>query len=302
MGNLLITGITGRSGKYFGNILIKNKFEGKIVALIRDENKFKNMFGQQNIIDYVIGDLTNEETIADIITKNQIETIFHIYNIKHSLNIVKSALSSGCVKRLILVHTTGIYSKYKSAGAEYLEIESKIFDMLKGSNISLTILRPTMIYGSLDDKNISTFIKLVDKFRIFPLVGGGKYELQPVNHVDLGNAYYQVLINPDITKNKNYTLSGGTVVYLKDILQNVSKLLHKKTWFVNVPFWLAYSAANIVCFLSFKKIDYREKVQRLVEPRAYTNTDAVNDFGYSPIDFYDGLKDEVKLYIDSKKQ
>ena len=40
-------------------------------------------------------------------------------------------------------------------------------NILKDSNIDLTILRPTMIYGSLDDKNISTFIKMVDKFRIF---------------------------------------------------------------------------------------------------------------------------------------
>ncbi|NLP21318.1 MAG: hypothetical protein GX368_00615 [Erysipelotrichaceae bacterium] len=47
-----------------------------------------------------------------------------------------------------------------------------------------------MIYGSLDDQNMSVFIKIVDKLKIFPIVNGRKYALQPVHQEDLGKAYY----------------------------------------------------------------------------------------------------------------
>ena len=42
-----------------------------------------------------------------------------------------------------------------------------------------------MIYGSLDDQNMSVFIKMVDKLKIFPVINGGKYSLQPVHQEDL---------------------------------------------------------------------------------------------------------------------
>lgn len=301
MSNLLVTGITGRSGRYFGNLLIENNYPN-VIALIRNEEKFKKLFDDSATINYEICDVSDVDKITEILINKQIDTIFHIYNIKHSIGIVNAAIKSGCVKRLILVHTTGIYSKFKSASAEYTEIEKTVANILKDTDISVTILRPTMIYGSLDDKNISTFIKMVDKFRFFPLVNGGKYELQPVNHIDLGNAYYEVLTNPDKTNNKNYTLSGGTVIYLKDILLNISRFLGKKTVFFSVPFWFAYSGATVLYWMSLKKIDFRERVQRLVEPRAYSHDDATRDFNYSPIEFLDGLKKEVNEYIDAKNK
>ena len=137
---------------------------------------------------------------------------------------------------------------------------------------------------------------MVDKLRLFPLVNGGKFELQPVNYADLGVAYYQVLINEQVTQNKNYILSGDTVIYLKDILQSISEFLGKKTVFFTVPFWAAYTGAWILYLASLTRCDYREKVQRLIEPRSYPHHVATTDFLYSPMDFREGLRVEVQQY------
>ena len=57
-----------------------------------------------------------------------VDTIVHIAGIKYSENIVK--VTAKChVRRLILVHTTGIYSKYKEAGEEYRRIDSVVYDI-----------------------------------------------------------------------------------------------------------------------------------------------------------------------------
>ena len=225
------------------------------------------------------------------------DVIFHIVNIRKSINIINAAIKNN-VKWVILVHTTGIYSKYKSASEEYIDIENKISNLIKNKDIKVTILRPTMIYGSLDDQNMSVFIKMVDKLRIFPVVNGGKYALQPVHQEDLGKAYYQVLINKNKTIGKNYTLSGKDPINLIDILKIISDKLNKKTKFISVPYSFSYFGAVLLKIISFKKIDLKEKVQRLVEPRAYSHDDAIKDFDYNPKPFIEGIEKEIKLYLN----
>lgn len=300
---ILVTGLTGRSGRFFAEALMKDtENDFKVTAVVRSAEKFEKMFGKDSGIDYVVGDIDDSDFILSQMKEKNIDTLFHISGIFHSESLTGCAVESGCVKRLVLVHTTGIYSKYKSAGEEYREIEARIDGMIKDTDISLTILRPTMIYGTLNDGNISVFIKMIDKYHLFPIVSGGHYALQPVNHADLGDAYYKVLVNADICDGKNYILSGGTVIDLIDILKNISTFLGKKTTFISVPFRLAYACACVVNFVTFGKKDYREKVQRLVEPRAYSYEDAERDFGYTPMNFLDGLKEECELYIKEKNK
>ena len=300
---ILVTGLTGRSGNFLGKAIMNDPDKTFCVtAVVRSAEKFEKMFGADSGIEYVVGDIDDHDFMLSVMKEKRIDTLLHIAGIGHSEGLTKCALGSKTVKRLIYVHTTGIYSKYKSAGEWYRASEERIRKMLESTDVTLTILRPTMIYGTLNDGNISVFIKMVDKLRLFPTVSGGHYALQPVNHADLGDAYYKVLKNSDVCDGKNYVLSGGTVIDLVDILKNISDFMGKKTVFVSVPFWLAYSGACVLYFVTFKKKDYREKVQRLVEPRAYSCEDAKRDFGYAPMNFLDGLKAETELYMASKKK
>lgn len=201
------------------------------------------------------------------------------------------------VKRLILVHTTGIYSKYKSAGEGYRQIERKIDDIVKGTDVLLTYLRPTMIYGNVRDANVVIFMKMVDKLRLFPVVNGAKYELQPVWCGDLGKAYYQVLMHPETATRRSYILSGGRPIMLIDMFKVMAKYLGVKNTYISVPFPIAYGLAWLLYLATCGKKDFREKVQRLVEPRTFDHSDATNDFGYNPVSFEEGVKREVDEYL-----
>lgn len=206
------------------------------------------------------------------------------------------------MERLILVHTTGIYSKYKAAGEGYRQIEAKIGEMVQGKGIQLTYLRPTMIYGSLRDNNVCIFMKMVDKLRLFPVVSGAKYELQPVWCGDLGKAYYQVLVNPKTATKEGYNLSGGRPIQLIDMFKTMAQQLGVKNTFVSVPFPIAYGLAWVLYLATLGQKDFREKVQRLVEPRTFDHTDATHDFGYCPLPFEEGVKGEVEEYLAQNKR
>lgn len=296
---LLVTGITGHTGRYFLEELINNKYDKPIRCIIRNTSDTTQLDYSGLNIEKFVGDLDDERLIERAM--NCIDTVMHIYNIHHSPIIVQAAIKNN-VKRAILVHTTGIYSKFKNASQEYKDIEDRVLELVKGSNCStsITILRPTMIYGDLCDRNMSKFIKMIDKFRIMPVIDRGKNLLQPVNARDLGKAFYKVLMSPEQTGGKSYDLSGDKPIKMIDVFMQISEELNKKTVFVNVPLSIGVFMAKVLNALTLGKIDYVERVQRMGEDRSYPHDVATSDFGYRPMSFEQGIRIEVQEYLRRK--
>jgi nucleoside-diphosphate-sugar epimerase len=301
---LAVTGATGaKSGSAFAQRLVDNKkiiselFPDGVRLLVRIPEKLKDLDKKIYKSTVCVGNINDEKYLSTSL--NDVDTVVHIAGIHTSPFIVRAAIKCN-IRRLILVHTTGIYSKYKEAGEEYRKIDDSIYMACKEHNIILTILRPTMIYGNTSDDNIVQFIKMVDKFPIMPVVNGARYKLQPVHYDDLAEAYYKVLVNEKNTANKDFNLSGGEPIELKEMLSVISKNLGKKIRFISLPFPIAYAGAWVLYVITMKKIDYREKVQRLCEPRVFSYEAAKEAFGYAPRSFQSGVVNEVKEYKQNR--
>lgn len=298
---LLVTGITGHSGRYFLKELIKNNYKETIRCVVRKTSDTSLLDSSGLKIEKVVGDLSDLGFMNQVTTG--VDTVLHIGTIFYSVVIMKAAVNNN-VRKVILVHTTGIYSKYKSASDEYKKIELEVKEIANSkensTEIDVIILRPTMIYGNIEDKNMIVFIKMVDKLKVFPVINSGKSMIQPVNARDLGIAYYQVLETPEI-KNGDYILSGEKPIKMMNMLMIISKNLKKKTTFVSVPLGLGVFFARCLNICTFGKIDYIEKVQRMAEDRSFKHNHATNDFGYSPMSLEEGIKIEVHQYLEMKK-
>lgn len=301
MNRVLITGITGKSGSFMLEKMIEHKADlahYNFKVLVRTTSDTREIDESGLNIEKFYGNITEPESMQSF-CQGKYDTLFHITGIHWSLIVVPAALNAG-VKRIIVVHTTGIYSKYRATSEEYRRIEAKIRELCLQAGATITILRPTMIYGNLKDRNLAIFIKMVDKLRVFPTVNGAKYELQPVWCGDLGKAYYRILMNPRVTDGNEYTLSGGKPIMLIDMFKVIASQLNVKNVYISVPFWIAYSGAKLIYILTFGKKDMREKVQRLVEPRAFGHEEATKDFGYAPLDFQKGITSEIEEYIKAR--
>lgn len=297
---LAVTGLTGKSGIVFAGLLAESPLAEQydIRAAVRASSNTKALRAALPQAELCVGELGDEEYLRAL-TRGA-DVVFHIAGIGKSAPLVRTALENG-VKRLVLVHTTGIYSKYKAAGEHYRIIDKEVTDLCARSGAGLTILRPTMIYGTLDDRNIVQFIKMVDKLSPMPVVNHANYLLQPVHAEDLAQAYYGVLTHLDETAGKNYILSGRDPVKLIDLFRIIAGELGIKRRFVSVPFPVAYAGAWGLYLASLTKVDMREKVQRLCEDRTYPHEEAVRDFGYAPMPFEEGLRREVREYLRLKK-
>ena len=299
---LAITGITGKSGQAFAYNLEKHKdeikemFPGGIRLLLHRERDRDSSILPSFETEMMYGDLEDEQFLAEALVG--VDTVVHIAGIHWSRQLATAA-AGNFVRRMIVVHTTGIYSKYKAAGEEYRNIDDFVYMMCKSKNIILTILRPTMIYGTISDKNVARFIKMVDRFPVMPVVNNAAYELQPVHFEDLGKAYYDVLVREKVTGGHDYILSGGEEIMLRDMLIEIGAYLSKRMRFISVPFPVAYTGAWFVYLVSARKVDYREKVQRLCEPRVYPHEEATRDFGYYPRTFRSAIGEEVREYMEA---
>lgn len=293
---LLVTGITGHTGRYFLQELISNKYEGPIRCIVRETSDTTLLDNSALNIEKVIGDLNDETFIYSCM--EGIDTIMHIYNIHHSPMIIQAAIKNN-VSRAILIHTTGIYSNFKDASQGYKDVERKVANMISGPDCptKITILRPTMIYGDLCDRNMSKFIKMIDKLRIVPVIEGGGSLIQPVNARDLGKAFYTVLMSPEKTSGKAYDLSGERPLQMMEVFKMIGDNLNKKTVFINVPLAFGVFLARMAKVLTLGKLDYIEKVQRMAEDRSYSHEEARKDFNYKPMTFRKGIQIEVEQYL-----
>lgn len=295
-----LTGVTGKkSGRELITVLSKEtkEFEKEYNSDLRIIGRETSDYGfiKEKFVESKLckGDFNNFDFLCESL--KGVDVLIHIAGRGFSVNIAKACVVSG-VKRVIFVQTTAIYSKYRKAGEVYRQSEKELIKICLDNDISYTILRPTMIYGNIYDENICTFIKMVDKLPIMPIINKAKYKLQPIHYKDLAKAYYLVLKNEAITRNKEYNLSGKEPICLCDLLNIIGKNLNKKIRFINIPLWLALCGAYFLFGVTFGKKDYREKVKRLCEDRNFSYSEAKKDFGFNPIEFEEGIVDEVAEY------
>lgn len=292
---LLITGITGHTGRYFLQELINNKYEGHIRCIVRETSDTSLIDNSGLKIEKFIGDISDEVFLEKCM--KDVNTIVHVVNIRHTLRIINSAINNN-VSRAICVHTTGIYSKFKVASEEYKAVETELQNVLGKSEIKVTILRPTMIYGDLCDHNMSRFIKMVDRFRLFPVINQGKGLIQPVNARDLGKAYYDVLMLPVEKAKTEYNLSGEKPITMLEAFKLISKNLGRKNIFISFPLGFGVFLARCLKTGTLGRVDYVEKVQRMSEDRCFPHEAAKVDFGFAPEPFEIGIAREVREYLN----
>ncbi len=282
---ILVTGAAGMTGFSLMEQLLASGFMGQVRAVVEadDVEGRQRLQGLSEEIELVSGDLKDagfvKEAVADV------SEVIHIASIYLSPLLTDVAKASG-VERIVYVHTTGIFSKYQSASANYRRIEAAIVD----SGMDYIILRPTMIYGCVADRNIHKLIRYIKRHRFFPVFGRGKNLMQPIFYEDLAKGILRAWQAPrDVTRRKEYNLCGKDAVTYETMLRNIAELLGKKLVLVRVPFYFAVAAAWLMNLVWKKAPVSVEQVLRMGEDKAYPYEDAVRDLGFAPRDFADGV-------------
>ncbi len=293
---LAVTGITGHTGGFFLQELIGHGFDGTLRCLVRPSSDTAALDASGLKLEKVVGNIKDPADLRRLVTGA--DRVMHIAGIRDTLPLLEAIEAAGVTGHVVLVHTTGIYSRHRMAGGEYKEIEERMKPFLaRGMNV--TILRPTMIFGDMCDHNIHRFIRMVDRLPVMPQIDGGHAWIQPVNARDLGRAYYSCVMAERLPE-AEYICSGSRRLSVRELCSLIGTYLGKKTRFLSVPMALGVAGAQGVRLLSGGKVDYVEKVLRLGEDRSFSHEQASRDFGFEPEPFELGLRREVEEYLHGR--
>jgi len=284
---ILISGVTGlTSSDVFKRLNLSEDYE--VIGFSRNSN---NSYSEEKN-NFIKGDASDFNFWLEMLLKFKPETIIIHSNLRHFLPFIKAFEFSNLNKypRLIVISTTGVYSRFKSLSQVYKDIEEEI----KSYNGSYTILRPSMIYGSIKDNNISRLIKFTNKFRLSITFGQGLNKFQPIYFKDLSNAITKVALNKNISG--EYNLTGEDCLSFNNMVKTISKISKRRILNIKIP--LKISAHICQLFENILKLRClpvtSEQIFRMSEDKCFDNSKAKYDFGFNPISFEKGVKIQIK--------
>jgi len=282
---VLVTGATGFTGRHTVPKLVQEGYD--VFCFVRKSSDLSCLPLED--VNLIQGNLDDKESLIQALEGVDILVNIASLGFGHAPNIVDAAVKEE-INRAIFFSTTSIFT---TLDPESKEIRLRAEKRIRNSNLKYTILRPTMIYGTPRDRNISRFIRFVHKFPVFPIFGSGDYSLQPVHVDDVGEAVVNSLRSP-VTIGKAYNISGGSVLTLVELVDEIANLLKKSVHKVHLP------AKPFITFLKGLEIFSlplpitSEQIQRFNEDKVFDHGRAKSDFDFSPRAFRVGLKDEIR--------
>jgi nucleoside-diphosphate-sugar epimerase len=191
-------------------------------------------------------------------------------------------LQAAGVQRGLFVSTTALFTSLPAASrAPRLEAETAV----RASTLDWTIVRPTMIYGTSRDRNISRLLRFLARWPLFPVCGNAWW--QPIYVEDLADAVIAALETPT-TVGRAYNLAGAYPIRFADLVRTAARSVFRRVILVRVPVVAAVLAARVTRVVS------AEQVRRLAEDKAFEYSAATRDFGFQPRSFAEGVRLEAR--------
>jgi nucleoside-diphosphate-sugar epimerase len=267
---------------------------GCLVRTSTDKEKLKKLeniaLSHNRKINFVIGDLANSDSIINCL--GGADCLVYLVDLKNTIFIknLLSAVPKTDIKRAVFVSSTSVLVPFEGEVKKTkLESENLIQDFSRHASLGYTILRPTMLYGSIDDRNYSKMLNFIKKRGFFVMFGNGENLIQPVFIEDVAGAVATVIGN-NKTLNKIYALCGKEPIKYKDMLLIVKSLVKNPFKIIRLPL-LGSKFLVAVYSKVFPKSSLRpDMIERMQVDKAYSYEDAQKDFGFSPIIFRQGIE------------
>ncbi len=202
--------------------------------------------------------------------------------------IVKAAREAE-VRRIVVIGTTSIFTNLNARSkARKTEAENVVRD----SGLDHTVLRPTMIYGTHEDRNMCKLVRYLSSHRVIPVFGPGTHLQQPVHVEDLAKAVVLAIENP-ASIGRAYDVAGGDAVTYNEVIDTTARLLGRRVLRVHIPLPLSLAMVRLYRRLTRNPQLHGEQILRLNEDKSFPTDEIERDLGYSAIPFEEGMRREV---------
>ena len=218
------------------------------------------------------------QTIRDVIS--DCDGLLSIAPIWNSLRLLPQFVD----RRAVFIGSTSQFTKAGSSSSQERALAQRIResqDAVIQSGTRYTILHPTLVYGTYQDRNIFTMIRFIERFGFFvlPPTTGMK---QPIFAGDIADAVLACLKTP-ATIGKTYILSGKEPIDTEKMVKAIFRFLGKR------PRIFRLSPRILQWGVGLMGLD-PAMIERMQENIVYGHEEASRTFGFTPMTFETGLK------------
>jgi NADH dehydrogenase len=290
---VLVTGATG----FVGNEVVKELLARghRVRALVRPGSEAKLQVRDR--VGEVFGDILDRETVFQ--AAQGCDAVIHL------VGIIREFPRRGVTfERLHVEATHNAVDAAKAAGARrYLQMSAlgarpepadpyhttnhRADEYVMASGLAWTIFRPSVIYGP-GDQSINLFAKIVKSSPVYPVIGDGNYQMQPIPVWKVAKALAQALELPP-TECKTYDVGGPEPLTFNEIIDTIAAVLGKKIYKLHLPVWPLRLMAGLLGGFSWFPVTTGQ-IRMLLEGNTCNPSFFYQDFGLEPISFKDGLK------------
>jgi uncharacterized protein YbjT (DUF2867 family) len=282
---ILVAGGTGFTGSRTVSLLVRRGY--KLRCLVRRNTGARQL--KELGVAPVDGDLDAPESLAQAF--RGVSGLISMVGLHtgHAAPLVEAAVAGG-VKRALFLSSTSIFTRPDTRTKTFLlDAERRIRD----SGLDYTIIRPTMVYGAEQDRNISRLIRYLARWPVLFIPGPGTCLVQPVFVEDVARAIADAY-PASRTIRESYNIAGREPLTFNTLVDTVSAILKRKVAKIHLPLRPLIGACKRAEAGGFSFFVRSDQIERLNEDKAFVYDQAANDFHFSSVPFETGVRREIE--------
>lgn len=193
--------------------------------------------------------------------------------------------------RVIAISSTSVRTKQDSpsraerqVAQRLMQAELELDQLCQSMGHTLTLLRPTMLYGLGRDATIGRMQKFVQRWGVLPIPAMQTGLRQPVHVDDVTQAILQCIDAP-ATFNKVYELGGRDCLDVHTLAKRIFTDNHRSVRIVYIPTWILSVMLMLLQRLR-PSLDWSPALlKRAAMDQVVDNQAAIDDFQYAPRPF-----------------
>lgn len=281
---VFVTGGTGFTGFHVLHMLAQKGVQ--VRCLVRSESKLGRIPASFEVVH---GCLEDEAGLLRAMSGMDILINIASLGFGHAPSIVRCATAAG-LQRVVFISTTSVFTQLNAPSKNARLLAEKC---IQESGLNYVILRPTMIYGSSEDRNICRLIQFLWRFPVLPVVGPGTHRMQPIFVGDLANVICAAAFEKSGSK-KAFNVSGALPLTFNEMIETVAELLGRRRRKLHLPVRPIVWGLSLSERMRIRLPIKAEQILRLNEDKAFEHGDAATAFGFRPRTFRDGVGEEIQ--------
>lgn len=293
---LLFTGASGFLGKHLKPIF-QIDFEVKTMGLTDKDDYKVNLATSTPEITNSFDVILHAAGKAHSIPKTEAEKkLFFDVNYQGTVNLCKALEKSSIPKAFIFISTVAVYGLEfgENITEEYplngdtayalskIKAEQFLTEWCGKHNVTLGIIRPSLIAGPNPPGNLRTMIKGIQTGRYLS-IAGGRARKSVLMVQDIAG-----LLPPLVEKGGVYNVCDDSQPTFRELEVLISKQLNKKPP-VSIPYWLAKSMALAGDLLGNRAPINSFKLKKITESLTFSNEKAKKELGWHPVNVLDNF-------------